>query len=298
MPGPRELHPTKSPLHFFGAEFRRARESAGMSQGEFSAKVPCDISTVSRVERGEREPSERFLEVIAETFPQLNLLLRFWSNSQGWPDSDLRRWLRDWVQKYEERAVVIRWWEPLLVPGLLQTEEYARALCTTWRRDDGDDVERKVTHRIERQRILDRDQPTDFRALIDEQVLSRCIGDATIMVRQLEHLAEMSRMPNVTVQVVPEAARAHAGLSGAFAIATMPDEHQVAYLETGVQGMTIVDPTLVRQAATLFDDLRDEALTRSKSLELIEEAARQWTEQIASATGVNPATAVPTDRVA
>jgi transcriptional regulator with XRE-family HTH domain len=269
-----------------------------MSQGEFSAKVPCDISTVSRVERGEREPSERFLEVIAETFPQLNLLLRFWSNSQGWPDSDLRRWLRDWVQKYEERAVVIRWWEPLLVPGLLQTEEYARALCTTWRRDDGDDVERKVTHRIERQRILDRDQPTDFRALIDEQVLSRCIGDATIMVRQLEHLAEMSRMPNVTVQVVPEAARAHAGLSGAFAIATMPDEHQVAYLETGVQGMTIVDPTLVRQAATLFDDLRDEALTRSKSLELIEEAARQWTEQIASATGVNPATAVPTDRVA
>ncbi|MBV9445739.1 MAG: helix-turn-helix transcriptional regulator [Streptosporangiaceae bacterium] len=297
MPRPRELDPAASPLHFFGAEFRRAREAAGMSQGEFAAKVPCDISTVSRVEAGEREPGDRFLAVTTQTFADLDWLVRFWTSSQRWADSDLRRWLRDWVQQYEERAVVIRWWEPLLVPGLLQTEDYARALCQTWRRDGGD-VEHKVAARIGRQRILDRADPPDLRVLVDEPVLSRCIGDAAIMARQLAHLAGMARRPDITVQLIPATARPYAGLSGAFAIATMPDQHQVAYLETGVQGMTILDPALVRRTALLFDDLRDEALSRSSSLERIQEVARRWIQQAASATGVSPATAAPTDKAA
>lgn len=296
MPRPRELDPAASPLHFFGAEFRRAREAAGMSQGEFAAKVPCDVSTVSRVEAGQREPGDRFLAVTMQTFADLDWLVRFWTNSRRWADSDLRRWLRDWVQQFEERAVVIRWWEPLLVPGLLQTEEYARALCQTWRRDGGD-VEHKVAARIERQRILDRADPPDLRVLVDEPVLSRCIGDAATMARQLAHLAGMARRPSVTVQVLPETLRANAGLGGAFAIATMPDEHQVAYLETGVGGTTVLDPALVRRTTTLFEWLRDEALPRSSSLERIEEVARQWTHK-ASATGASPATAVPADRAA
>ena len=81
----------------------------------------------------------------------------------------------------EERATEIRWWEPLLVPGLLQTPEYARAVLASWRRDNGDDIEAKVTARIERQAILDRDNPPELRALLDESVLYRCVGSAAVM---------------------------------------------------------------------------------------------------------------------
>ena len=91
---------------------------------------------------------------------------------------------------------------------------------------------------------------------------------------QLEHLLTMGARPNITIQVIPGAASAYAGLTGAFAVAEVPGESPTAYLETGVQGITVRDPTLVASAARMFDDLRDEALSRSSSLELIAEVEK------------------------
>jgi transcriptional regulator with XRE-family HTH domain len=127
MAGKRDLDPGASPLHFFGAEVRRAREAAGMTLAELGARVPCDASTVSRVESGLLSPSERFADACDEAFPQMGGWFgRFFCASLKW-DGAYPRWFEDWVDA-EGQAAVIRWWEPLLVPGLLQTPEYSRAL--------------------------------------------------------------------------------------------------------------------------------------------------------------------------
>ncbi len=179
-------------------------------------------------------------------------------------------WFADWVE-IEAKATILRWWEPLLIPGLLQTEDYARAVLSTWRRDSPDEVEAKVAIRLGRQSVL---ASADFRVLLDESVLHRRIGAPEVMAMQLEHLLTMGARPNITIQVIPGAAGAYAGLTGAFAVAEVPGESPTAYLETGVQGITVRDPTLVSSAARMFDDLRDEALSRSRSLELIAEVEK------------------------
>ena len=125
----------------------------------------------------------------------------------------------DWVDA-ERRAAVLRRWEPLLVPGLLQTPEYARALFRAWQTTgDEDEVENLVTARIDRQRIFDRPKPPSFWAVIDEGVLRRRIGGAKVMQDQLVHLAEMTERPAIKVHVIPAEVGAHVGLLGAFAIA-------------------------------------------------------------------------------
>jgi len=292
MPKIRELDPGASPLHFFGAEVRQARAAAGMTLAALGALVPCDASTVSRVEAGLAEPAERFAAACDEAFPQMNgWFTRFWAGSQRWAGPH-PPWFRDWVA-IEQRAGEIRWWEPLLIPGLLQTPSYARAIFASWRRGDGD-IDAKLAARLARQGILDRDDPPDLRVLLEEPVLHSCVGGAAVMAAQLEHLAVLGARPNVTIQVVPAAAGAYAGRSGAFAVATIAGEPQAAYLETGVRGMTVLEAGLAGQAATMFDDLRDEALSRTRSLELITEVAHEWAHQTMPGNGGNPAAAEPT----
>jgi transcriptional regulator with XRE-family HTH domain len=293
MPAIRDLDPTVSPGHHFGAEVRRARMAAGMTLADLAVTVPCDASTVSRIEAGEREPTERFAVACDEAFPYMaGWFTRFYHDSRKWAGPH-PPWFRDWVE-IEERATEIRWWEPMLVVGLLQTPEYAQAVFASWRRDNGDGIEAKVTARIERQAILDRDHPPELRVLLDESVLHRHVGSASIMAGQLDHLAGMGRRPNITIQLVPGAAGAYAGLSGAFAVASIAGDHHAAYLETGVRGMTVLDASMVSQAAIMFDDLRDEALSRSRSLECIAEVAMIWKQQATSANGGSPRTAEPT----
>jgi len=132
-------------------------------------------------------------------------------------------------------------------------------------------VEAKVAIRLARQSVL---ASADFRVLLDESVLHRRIGAPEVMALQLEHLLAMGARPNITIQVIPVATGAYAGLSGAFAVAEVPGESPTAYPETGVQGITVRDPTLVTSTARMFDDLRDEALSRSRSLELIAEVEK------------------------
>jgi hypothetical protein len=208
MAGKRDLDPGASPLHFFGAEVRRSREAAGMTLAGLGAAVPCDASTVSRVESGQLSPTERFAESCDEAFPQMGgWFARFYRASLKW-DGPYPRWFEDWVDA-ERRAAVIRWWEPLLVPGLLQTPEYARALFRAWRTDDDEDkIVQLVTARMDRQRIFDRPGPPSFWAVLDEGVLRRGIGGAKVMHDQLVHLADMGQRASIKIHVIPaEAAR-------------------------------------------------------------------------------------------
>jgi transcriptional regulator with XRE-family HTH domain len=254
---------------WLGEKLCDARIAAGYtSQEQLARELGFDRTVLTKAESGGRPPSDEVAAKIAGKFPGLcnGLYVQLCAIARK-SNGPIPGWFTDWLE-IEAKASVLRWWEPLLIPGLLQTEDYARAVLSTWRRDSPDEMEAKVAIRLARQQVL---ATADFRVLLDESVLHRRIGDADVMAMQLEHLLVMGARPNVTIQLVPFAAGAYLGLSGAFAVAEVPGEADAAYLETGVQGITVREAALVGSAARLFDDLRDEALSRSKSLELIAE---------------------------
>jgi transcriptional regulator with XRE-family HTH domain len=254
---------------WLGDKLRDARLAAGYtSQEQLARELGFDRTVLTKAESGGRPPSDDVATKLAEKFPDLcnGLYVPLCAIARK-TNGPVPGWFLDWVE-IEARASILRWWEPLLIPGLLQTEDYARAVLSTWRRDSPDEVEAKVAIRMQRQQVL---AAADFRVLLDESVLHRRIGSDDVMAIQLEHLLTMGSRPNITIQVVPFAAGAYLGLSGAFAVAEIPGDSSAAYLETGVQGITVRDAVLVGSAARMFDDLRDEALSRSASLELISE---------------------------
>lgn len=282
MPAARDLDPGASPAHFFGAEVRRAREAAGLTLADLGAVVPCDASTVSRIESGLLNPTERFAVACDEASPQMGgWFTRFYSNSPRW-DGPYPRWFADWVDA-ERRATVVRWWEPLLVPGLLQTPEYARVLFQAWQTtDDEDEVEDLVTARIDRQRIFDQQKPPSFWAVLDEGVLRRRIGGPKVMRDQLVHLAEMTERSMIKVHVIPAEAGAHAGLLGAFAIAGFAGNTPgIVYLETPDEGQTIRNTATLAKIILTFDTLRSEALPRGASRDLIMKVAEECGRDLA-----------------
>jgi hypothetical protein len=197
-------------------------------------------------------------------------------------DGPYPRWFEDWVDA-ERRAPVLRTWEPLLMPGLLQTPEYARVLFKAWQTTgDDDELENLVTARINRQRIFDRPRPPSFWALIDEGVLRRRIGSAKVMQDQLVHLAELTERPSVKVHVIPAEAGAHIGLLGAFAIAGFGgDAPGLVYFESPDQGQTTRDPAIVAKIILTFDTLRSEALPRGASRDMIMKVAEEFVRELA-----------------
>ena len=266
-------------MAFFGAELRRARAAAGISQDQLGRALSFSGDLVGKIETCERAPTPEFATGCDQAFPHLDgIFTRLLGLARRW-DGPHPQWFRDWVQA-EREATALRWWEPMLIPGLLQTPDYARALFRAWQSSgtSDDELEELVSARIERQAILDRPKPPELWVALDEAVLHRLIGSRKIMHDQLLHLADISCRPSVTVQVVPAEAGAHAGLLGAFIVADCGSQPSIVYLETAVEGQTIEKPALVRKAALAFDRLRAEALPRGASRDLIEKVAEErWT---------------------
>jgi transcriptional regulator with XRE-family HTH domain len=275
----RELDPGASPAAFFGSEVREARTNAKMSQAALGAALGYDATYVSKVETGAIVPDDVFVNALDRVFVNMNgWFARFWSNSRKWA-GQYPAWFKDWVDS-ELIARIIRWWEPLLIPGLLQTADYARELFRAWQTvDDPDMVERNVSLRMDRQAIFDRPDPPTFLAVIDETVLWRCIGNPEIMRTQLEYLIDMSARPNIAIHVVPASVGAHAGLLGAFILADLEsDSGKVVYLETPDQGLISDAAGLTAKILAMFERVRSEALPKGASRELIRRVvSERWT---------------------
>jgi transcriptional regulator with XRE-family HTH domain len=270
-----------NPAAFLGEELRRARLAAGFtSQDALAAKLGFDRTVVTKAETGERPPTADVLaawceacRLDGELFRRLGVLARR-------ADAFLPAWFQDWVTHGEQLAVRLRWFELLVVPGLLQTEAYARALLTGRIGNHAEDTEARVMARMDRQAVITRDDgPAEFLAVIEEGVLRRGVGGAKVMAEQVDHLIEASGWANVVIQVIPAATAVHDGLAGAgFAIADVEDGPGMAYQETALRGMPVSDPKDVAALAMAFDRLRAEALPRAASLTLLEDAARSWSE--------------------
>jgi transcriptional regulator with XRE-family HTH domain len=267
--------PDRSALAAFADELRAQREQADLSRDDLAARLNYSASLISMIESGHRSPSRDFAARCDEafaapgTFGRLERRLRDVPFSSGFRP----------FHPYEAEAAALRLFEHSLIPGLLQTEDYARAVLETHPNTPADVVEERVAARIARQQILDRDEPPPplLWVLLDEQVLNRDIGGVKVMHDQLTHLAAMARWPNITVQVIPGTG-AHPGLLGAFAIAELTGLPAIVYLETAHDGQTLEDPDVGTRMSVRFDALRTEALTGRASLSLIEKVTEErWT---------------------
>jgi transcriptional regulator with XRE-family HTH domain len=278
MPAIRELDPTAGPLDFFGAEVRRWRNAAGLSQEQLGQRIGYSGALVGKVETGDRAPSLDFAEGCDRALPtadglfgRLYGLARHWAG--GYPS-----WFTEWVEA-ERRAVSLHTWEALLVPGLLQTPDYARALFLAWHAADSDDqLDQLVNARIERHAIFQAADPPSLWAVLDERVLTRRIGTAQTMHDQLIRLLDVSDRSKITIQVIPADAGAHVGLLGAFSIAAFANAPGIVYLESPDQGQIMERPSVVAKISEIFDRLRAEALPRGASRDLIRKVAEErWT---------------------
>jgi len=269
-----------SPLRVFGAELRHYRIRAGISQDQLGARVYCSGDLIGKVENGQRAPTEDFTAA-CDAVPELGTdgalgrlreLLGDYLKQRAYPG-----WFHRWPDK-EASARTLRWFEPLVIPGLLQTEDYATAVFWTRVGATDDEISQMVAARMERQAVLNRDTPPMLWVVVDEGVLRRPVGGKHVMREQLNSLMAAARRPNVVVQVIPASVGAHEGLrGGAFILAESGDAPSVAYQDTAARGQVIEDADDIMDLTILWDTLRSEALPRAASLELMEEVAKTWT---------------------
>jgi transcriptional regulator with XRE-family HTH domain len=252
------------------------RNRAGLTPEQLGTRVYQSGSQIRKVENGTRTLTPdlaKACENIAElgcngALTELLDLLGDQLRRRPFPG-----WFADWPDK-EAEAKRLRNFEPLVIPGLLQTEAYARAILSTRLDSTPEEIEQAVTARMERQRILERDQPPELSVILDEAALRRPVGGPEVMRGQLAHLT--MRRPTVAIQVIPLAAGAHEGLrGGAFVIADFEEGAGVAYQDAASSGQIIEDASVVGALAHAWDTLRLEALPRVASLALIEEIRKE-----------------------
>src|SRR6266853_3969573 len=188
-----------SALALFAAELQAARARAGMSRDELAARINYSPSLVGMVESMRRVPSLDFAQRCDDALATTGTFARLHAHLRTAP---FPSWFRPFAQ-HEAEATSLRTFQLVLVPGLLQTPEYARALLSTRVGAAEDEVDQAVTARLERQAVLDRDDPPLLWVVIDEGVVRRPVGSADVMQAQVEHLAAMAARANDVIQVIP-----------------------------------------------------------------------------------------------
>jgi transcriptional regulator with XRE-family HTH domain len=262
-------------------ELRRLREEAGLTNSDVGRLLEWSPSKVSRIETGQSR---------VQTGDVRDLLEIYGITDQATIEAlvqlarEARR--RGWWTRYtdvlgsgtyvglEAEAAVLRTYESMYVPGLLQTEDYARTVIhAVLTRPDPETVERSLTARMARQEMLTRPDAPEIWAILDESVISRPVGGPEIMRAQLRHLIEVSTRPNtpVTLQIMPFVAGAHPGMNGPFVILDFhaSTDPPMVYLETATDGLYLDEPADVERYTLRFNHLVARALGPDESRTMI-----------------------------
>ncbi|MEU1734733.1 helix-turn-helix transcriptional regulator [Streptosporangium sp. NPDC020145] len=275
MPAPKKLDPNpKTPRMALGLALRRFREASGLTQEQLAERISYSHSQVSQVERGGRSPSLHFVEECSRVLGAREELLALYAELET---ESAPSWFRNWVE-VERVAVSIRSWEPQIVPGLLQTEDYARATILGEPNTSAKVAEKALEIRMSRQDVFQREQPLLFWSVLDECALLRPVGGRDVFRRQLEHLLEMLEFPHVGIQIAPLAQGSPTGVLGGFALALIPGARETVYLESaGASGQVTDQPDTVQLASIRYETLRADALSRGESRRCIKEMIQKWT---------------------
>lgn len=269
-----------------GQELRRLRELKGMTAEEVAERLLVSQSKISRLENGRRSISQRDVRDLCGVYEVedhriVDSLMQMAKDSrqQGW-------WHAFGDIPYsvyiglETDAANLRVYEPQIVPGLLQTRQYAEALITGAMPESGTtDIEKRVSVRLRRQeRINDAEHPLRLWAVVDEAALHRLVGDKQLMREQLEHLVELSHLPHVTVQVLPFEMGAHPGINGQYAILEFPDasDSSVVYIEGVTSDLYLEKANDVQKYSVMYEHLRAQALNVDQTRQFITDIAKDY----------------------
>jgi transcriptional regulator with XRE-family HTH domain len=269
-----------------GTELRRLRDSSGFKLEEVAAELGVAPSTLSRIETGKAPTKSAYLSQMLEMYGvsdsgqrQILVDMAREGHRKGWwaAYDDVLPSGFDTYVGLEAETAAIRSYEISVVPGLLQTADYARAvLRETFARHTPQQIDRLVDLRMERQHRLDDKPPLELWSILDEAVIRRPVGGSCIMRQQLVHLLAAGERPSVTMQILPFACGAHAAHTGSFSILEFPDrsDSEVAHVETVAGYIYLEKDRDVRARSEAFDRLRATALSPGATAELIAQAAR------------------------
>jgi len=247
---------------------RKERLARGWSLREFSARTGINIGHASRIENGKRPPTEKVAMACDAVFPERRgWFLEYYLELRGW--SEVPAAFKDWAE-LEDQAASLLVWKPGIVHGLLQTEDYARALIAVMPRVPGETAAAWLAQRMERQRrVLGRDDPPSALFIIDELSLYREVGGGEVMAGQMRWLREVAAMQTVTMQVLP--AVAHCANASELIIAD-----GAAYAEHIAGGYVFTDDETISGLTVKFDTIRGECYRVSDTAALLERLEGTW----------------------
>jgi transcriptional regulator with XRE-family HTH domain len=236
---------------FLAYEMRRHRENRDLSQDEEAKQLYTTRATIQAYESQRNRPDEEFCKDLDKFHGTGEHFQALWFHAQ-------REHLKEWLEAYlahENEAAQIHTFQPLIIPGLFQTEDYIRANAEKTR-----EVDEIVAKRLARREILTKENPPFLWVVIDEAAIRRPVGGPAVMRAQHQLLLDLGELPNVYIQVVPEGAGSYPGLNGGLIILTMPDGRNIGYAEAQFGGRLIEDPTEVTRLGVLFNRIRSKTL--------------------------------------
>ncbi|MFR9757793.1 helix-turn-helix domain-containing protein [Streptomyces sp. TR06-5] len=254
-------------LKAFGEVLKAFRKRARLTQEEFAPRVRYSVPTVASVEQGRRFPPAdlvRRAEEVLDAFGALEGAARHLSRRPG-----LARWFLQWA-RLEAEAVTLCTYECRLVPGLLQTEEYARRLFADRLPPlDDAEIDARLAARTERQRLLRSRPHTAFSFIVEEHVFLRRTGGDAAAAQQLDHILDLAELRNIEVQILPLSRESHAGIDGPLQLLETADTRWFGYCEGQESGQFVSDRKLVSMLQMRYARLRSQALPLEESLSLM-----------------------------
>ncbi|MFK4120469.1 helix-turn-helix domain-containing protein [Streptomyces longwoodensis] len=255
-------------LRVFGRQLKRFRVRAGLERPEFGSLTGYSVSTIAAYEQGRRVPPPRFIDQADEVLDAGGVLREM---KEEVARAQYPAFFRD-AARLESEAVELHVYDTHLINGLLQTEEYARAVFTMRRPLLSDEtIEERVAARLARQKIFSRLPMPTMSFVIEQSVLTRPLGGVPVMRGQLEQLLLHGRRRNVEIQIMPNVRDEHAGLAGPFTLIETQDARRIAYVEAYKDSRLYTDRGTVRELEEQYGLLRAQALTPRESLTLVEE---------------------------
>jgi transcriptional regulator with XRE-family HTH domain len=266
-----------------GARLRRLRTELGLTREEAAQAIRASEWKIHRLENGQVGFKDRDIIDLLRLYQVTDpaevadfLTLAREANTPGWWQhygDVLPSWFRTYVD-LEQAATLIRTYEGQFVPGLLQTDDYMRAVVRgAHLEESGEEVGRRVRLRMARQILLTRQGPPRLWAVVDEAALRRPVGGSEVMRGQLERLIEATKLPNVTLQILPFASGAHPAMVGSFSVLRFPDEElpDIVYLEHLTSALYLNKPDEVDQYLHVMESICVRAAAPDQTVELLDQ---------------------------
>ncbi|MET9804873.1 helix-turn-helix transcriptional regulator [Streptomyces sp. NPDC006368] len=271
------MHPSSKPKknatwHLIGAQLGQLRRAAGLTQPELAEQVCIHQETIASIEQGRRPLKYDLAEQLDQVLGGRGVLA---AGVARVPERErYPAFAQDFIE-HEQQALTLLWYEQKLVPGLLQTEGYAKAVfASLFPPISAEDAEERLSARLDRQKVFDRKPwPPMMNFIIEQSVLEQPLGGRHVLRKQIGHLRRCAELPFMGIQIMLTSREKHAGLNGPMVLVETPDHDQLAYIEGQRVSFLVDDPDEVSVLHQMYGMLRSQALSPEESMGLLDDLA-------------------------